>query len=109
MFRDQKEELQRLQEALLQEEEDADREWEEEDWEEEEEDPEEWEEDWQEQEPANYRAYNSDRLDTDLEDFSREVYESKKSTVGRWLAAGLLLILAAILLALAFFAERILG
>ncbi len=110
MFKDKEEALRRLEVELLREEEEelqeAEDEWEEqpEDWEEEE------SEDWEEEEVyLEVHAYNSDRLDEDLEDFSRQVYDPDRQTGARWVAAGAMIALAAVLLVLAFFAARYLG
>ena len=105
MFKDHEEELHRLEAELLREEEnsqqDIDADGEAEQWEEAE---------YREAiPPGNLRAYNADRVDEDLEDFSREVYESGKGTRDRWIAAAALVLLAALLLILAFFAARYLG
>ena len=109
MFRDAKEELARLEEALL-----------------EEEAQEELEEEFLEEEPgedpdvyvnyandygkslrnyaSGYKAYNTDTTDTDLESFSEEVYESKKEDLkGLWITALVLLIAIFGVLAWAFF------
>ena len=96
MFRDQDEELQRLENALLAEEET----------------PEEAEdelfpfEDPEDTRPADgpipyrnhanhYRVTNTDRTDVDLEEYSRQVYEGKPKGCGLWLAVLFLLIAAA--------------
>ena len=92
MFRDRSEELKKLEEALLEEEvpeEDGEPDWEAD----------------QEPEIRNFangygtpEAWNSDDMDGDLEEYSREVYESGNSRRLRLLGfAALLLIIAAIL------------
>lgn len=123
-FKDKEEALRRLEAELLREEEEA---WEEESWEEEEyeeeyEEGEDWEEeaaaedpeetDWDESEgsPAAYRvpyrAYNTDHVDGDLDAYGEEVYSAGKRSRGRWIAAGALIVLAAVLLVLAFLFAR---
>jgi len=95
MFRDRDEELDRL-EAALQEEDD------EEAYEEEYED-EEYEEDEDQEEAAlpDFDAYNSDVTDDDLEEFSEAVYEGRrKSHLG--LLAFMLVVLCLVLFALAW-------
>ena len=113
MFKDKEEELRRLEAELLREEEqeawdEEPEDWtEDDDWEEEEEEEE--EEDW-EAAPApripDWRIYNADRLDEDLEEFSEQVYDPGRRARGRWVAAGALILLAGVLLALAFLAAR---
>lgn len=102
MFKDQEEALRRLEAELLREEEEELQEAEDE-WEEQ---PQNWEE--EEAYPDVY-AYNSDRLDEDLENFSRRVYDPDRQASGRWAVAGALIALTAVLLVLAFFAARYLG
>ena len=105
MFKDQQEELRRLEAELLREEEedalplDED---EEEEWEAE-------EDIWDSQEEPDYRVYNSDRLDADVEDFGYQIREHGNRTRGRWTVALLLILLAALLLVLAFFLARFMG
>ena len=128
MFKDKEEALRRLEAELLQEEEEQEESeaWEEEDWEEDPEeawdgDPDEEEEEDQDEEdeedgpyeaPAHRyrvphgRAYNADRVDEDLEEFSEKIYNADKRSRGRWIAAGVLIVLAAVLLVLAFLAAR---
>ena len=88
MFRDQEEELNRLENALLeQEEEPLEEAPEEEDFDVEidtefgEEYEEEYEEDYEEEEDweedTSYRAYTNHHSDVDLEDYSEEVYEAR--------------------------------
>jgi hypothetical protein len=131
MFKDKEEALRRLEAELLREEEEeeaSDGAYDEEDYEadydedrydeeydEEEYDPddEETEEDWEE-EPARQgmprgmvarvKAYNSDALEADLDEYSRKVYKARSR--GRWVAAIALILLAALLLVLAFFTAR---
>lgn len=115
MFRDTKEELERLQEELLEEEEEETSE--EEEFSEEDEMTRLLEED----DPipdtpvyrnfsnnyggnlrnfaSGYRAYNGDKTDTDLEEYSRTVYEARKKPVGccGWIIGALLLAAAAAL------------
>ena len=117
-FKDKEEALRRLEAELLREEEEA---WEEEEYEEEYEEGEDWEEaaaedpeetDWDESEgsPAAYRvpyrAYNTDHVDGDLDAYGEEVYSAGKRSRGRWIAAGALIVLAAVLLVLAFLFAR---
>ena len=109
MFKDRQEELRRLEEALLAEE--AEEQWEAEETEEAEED---WaEEDWEAEDIAEewsakkrrlpyVHAYNADRLDEDVEEFSRQIDTPAGKNRGRWIAAILLVLLAALLLTLAF-------
>ena len=91
MFKDQKKELQRLEEELLKDQEAYEPAM-----------PEEFEEDLTE-EFAEYSAqevdgWNADVTDTDLEDFSDQVYEApKKSSVNLLSIAAALLLLAAAL------------
>lgn len=88
MFRDRDEELNRLESALQESEEDVSGECEEEEEDEEEDLP-------------DFDAYNSDMTDGDLEEFSEAVYEgSKKSNLG--LLAFMLIVLCVVLLALAW-------
>ena len=127
MFKDKEEALRRLEAELLREEEeekasdgaydeeDYEEDYDEEEYDEEEYDPddEETEEDWEE-EPARQgmprgmvsrvKAYNSDALEADLDEYSRKVYKARSR--GRWVAAIALILLAALLLVLAFFAAR---
>ena len=128
MFKDKEEALRRLEAELLQEEEEEtpdgeyeeDEEYGEEDYEEdyEEDDYEADEEDsdgeyWEEEEPvrqmprgmaARVKAYNTDALEADLDEYSRKVYKARSR--GRWIAAVALILLASVLLVLAFFAAR---
>ncbi len=91
MFRDTKKELQRLEAELL-----AEEEWEEES----EEMDEEWEEpvyrNFSNHYGANFRAYNSDESDTDLEMLSETVYQPRRRSLLPLLL--LLLLIAAVLL-----------
>lgn len=96
MFRDKDQELERLTQALL-EEEDEDPEEEYEDLEEEYEDFEDEsdldEEDWEEElyvHPRDYRAYNTDITDTDLDAYSEEVHRGKRGLSGLAILAWLL-------------------
>ena len=134
MFKDKKQELERLQAALLEEEEEipeeeVDEDWEESeaDWEETEEDWEESEEDWEESEAdweeteeqdmdptrvySNFsggfgRIYNNDIADEDLEDYSQQVYSGKKQRSNLGLCAIALCLVAAILGVLAWWIIR---
>ena len=131
MFKDKEEALRRLEAELLQEEEEeetpdgeydedydedaSDGEYEADEYEEDDEDSEygEEEEAWEE-EPvrhtmphavaARVKAYNADALEADLDEYSRKVYRARSR--GRWAAAIALILLAAVLLTLAFFAAR---
>lgn len=91
MFRDRDEELDRLEAALQ--EEDEEEEYEDED--------EEYEEEEEESTLPDFDAYNSDITDDDLEEFSEAVYEGrKKSRLG--LLAFILVVLCLVLFALAW-------
>ena len=91
MFRDRDEELNRL-EAALQENEEEEAFSEEEEYE---------EDDEEVSDLPDFKAYNSDITDEDLEEFSESVYEgSKKSHLG--LLAFMLAVLSIVLLALAW-------
>ena len=120
MFKDKKEELERLQSALLEEEEDlpdeVDEEWEEsaQDWEAADTD------DWEEDAPADMdatqvypdlsdsyeRIYNNDTADTDLEDYSQQIYSGRKRQSNLGLCAIALCLIAAILGVLAWWIIR---
>ena len=130
MFKDKEEALRRLEAELLQEEEEEeipeeeyDGDYDEDEYEEYEEDGEDGEEDGEEDEygaedeeeeparlmmprgmAARVRAYNSDALEADLDEYSQKVYKARSR--GRWVAATALILLAAVLLVLAFFAAR---
>ena len=96
MFRDKDQELERLTQALLEEDDDEDlEEYEDpeecedlEDFEEEEEyldESDSEEEDWIEElypTPRDYRAYNTDITDTDLDTYSEEVHSGKRGISG---------------------------
>ena len=92
MFRDREEELDRLEAALLEQEEED---------EEYEEDEEEYEE-YDEEALPDFDAYNADTVDEDLEEFSETVYQgSGKSPLG--FLAVLLILVSGLLLGLAWF------
>ena len=117
-FKDKEEALRRLEAELLQEEEipeeeyDEDEEYEDEEYEDEEYDEEDSEEDWEEESPrqlpgwmaGRVKVYNTDALEADLDEYSQKVYRSRSR--GRWVAAVALILLAALLLVLAFFVAR---
>ena len=93
MFRDQKEELHRLEEELLRKDGQEDEEVLQEDEEDLLDDPCDYGEE-SEETYYNYsnrygacQAYNSDRTDGDLEEYSRRVYEGKESRISRGLCA----------------------
>ena len=90
MFRDREEELDRLEAALLEQEEEV-------------EEDEEYEEDEYEEEALpDFDAYNADVVDEDLEEFSETVYQgSGKSPLG--FLAVLLILVSGLLLGLAWF------
>ncbi|MBR5529747.1 MAG: hypothetical protein IKU57_04645 [Oscillospiraceae bacterium] len=116
MFRDKEEELARLEEQLL-EDEPA------------EEETEEYEEDFEEEEEAfleepsgdtsDYKnfandyghvdAYNADKADLDLEDYSEEVYTPSETRKDNKLLYTIFLLLAAIFLVLAWWVARYTG
>ena len=91
MFRDAKEELQRLEEELLEAEEQP---------------GEELEEDYVNQ-SADCRVYNSDRTDVDLEEFSQQVRETEKSLTG-WVVLAFVL-MTGIVCVLGYWVLRYLG
>ena len=130
-FKDKEEALRRLEAELLQEEETPEEEYDEEaydeeydkdeayeeeydeeEYDEEEYDEEDSEEDWEEEAPrrlpgwmaGRVKVYNTDALEADLDEYSQKVYRSRSR--GRWVAAVALILLAALLLVLAFFAAR---
>lgn len=120
-FKDKEEALRRLEAELLQEEETPEEEYDEEAYDEEydedeayeeEYDEEDSEEDWEEEAPrrlpgwmaGRVKVYNTDALEADLDEYSQKVYRSRSR--GRWVAAVALILLAALLLVLAFFAAR---
>ena len=124
-FKDKEEALRRLEAELLQEEETPEEEYDEEAYDEEydeeydedeayeeEYDEEDSEEDWEEESPrqlpgwmaGRVKAYNTDALEADLDEYSQKVYRSRSR--GRWVAAIALILLAALLLVLAFFVAR---
>ena len=88
MFKDQKKELERLEEALLEDQEAYEPAM-----------PEEFEEDLSEEyDDREVQGWNADVTDTDLEDFSDRVYDApKKGSVGLLGIATALLLLAAAL------------
>ena len=86
MFKDAKEELERLNRELLEEDEEEEEEYDEESFEEEEEE--------------EYDAYNGDTSDVDLEEYSAEIYEDPPSRKG--IVAAVLLATAIVLLFLAY-------
>ena len=133
MFKDQKQELERLQSALLEveeelseeefQEDDDSEDWEEtEDWEASDEDN--WEEDdsedWREDAPEDMdatrvypnfsnsykRIYNNDTADTDLEDYSQQIYSGRKRRSNLGLCVIALCLSAAILGVLAWWIIR---
>ena len=90
MFRDREEELDRLEAALLEQEEEV------------EEDEEYEEEEYEEDALPDFDAYNADVVDEDLEEFSETVYQgSGKSPLG--FLAVLLILVSGLLLGLAWF------
>ena len=90
MFRDREEELDRLEAALLEQEEEV------------EEDEEYEEEEYEEEALPDFDAYNADVVDEDLEEFSETVYQgSGKSPLG--FLAVLLILVSGLLLGLAWF------
>ena len=124
-FKDKEEALRRLEAELLQEEETPEEEYDEEAYDEEydeeydedeayeeEYDEEDSEEDWEEEAPrqlphwmaGRVKVYNTDALEADLDEYSQKVYRSRSR--GRWVAAVALILLAALLLVLAFFVAR---
>ena len=120
-FKDKEEALRRLEAELLQEEETPEEEYDEEVYDEEydedeayeeEYDEEDSEEDWEEESPrqlpgwmaGRVKVYNTDALEADLDEYSQKVYRSRSR--GRWVAAVALILLAALLLVLAFFVAR---
>ena len=125
-FKDKEEALRRLEAELLQEEETPEVEYDEEaydeeydedeayeeEYDEEEYDEEDSEEDWVVEAPrrlpgglaGRVKVYNTDALEADLDEYSQKVYRSRSR--GRWVAAVALILLAALLLVLAFFAAR---
>ena len=120
-FKDKEEALRRLEAELLQEEETPEEEYDEEVYDEEydedeayeeEYDEEDSEEDWEEESPrqlpgwmaGRVKVYNTDVLEADLDEYSQKVYRSRSR--GRWVAAIALILLAALLLVLAFFVAR---
>ena len=120
-FKDKEEALRRLEAELLQEEETPEEEYDEEAYDEEydedeayeeEYDEEDSEEDWEEESPrqlpgwmaGRVKVYNTDALEADLDEYSQKVYRSRSR--GRWVAAVALILLAALLLVLAFFVAR---
>ena len=120
-FKDKEEALRRLEAELLQEEETPEEEYDEEVYDEEydedeayeeEYDEEDSEEDWEEEAPrqlpgwmaGRVKVYNTDALEADLDEYSQKVYRSRSR--GRWVAAVALILLAALLLVLAFFVAR---
>ncbi len=107
MFHDRNQELERLSEELWEE---AEEEYEEEYDEDldEDEDFEDYDEDFEDDndfdddeedypEAVNVRAYNADRTDTDLDEFSDEVYYAPKSKFTGLLIAGGILVMAVFL------------
>ena len=110
-FKDKEEALRRLEAELLQEEETPEEEYDEEAYDEEY-DEEDSEEDWEEESPrqlpgwmaGRVKVYNTDALEADLDEYSQKVYRSRSR--GRWVAAVALILLAALLLVLAFFVAR---
>ena len=97
MFNDREKALQELEQQLLEEEEEC-----------EEAQDEEWDEEEEEESvrtprvPFDFDAYNTDVSDTDLEDYSEEVYSCKRKTgCSVWL-----LLLAALILAIAYFLAK---
>ena len=115
-FKDKEEALRRLEAELLQEEEtpeeEYDEEYDEDEAYEEEYDEEDSEEDWEEESTrqlpgwmaGRVKVYNTDALEADLDEYSQKVYRSRSR--GRWVAAVALILLAALLLVLAFFVAR---
>ena len=103
MFKDKEEELKRLSQILQDEEDEA-------------EEPELMEEPPEKEEPVIYhnyanqygriRIYNNDTADTDLEEYSDEVYEPKKKTSLLVLTAIALALAAGIMGVLAWWAAR---
>lgn len=120
-FKDKEEALRRLEAELLQEEETPEEEYDEEVYDEEYDEDEAYEEeydeadgeeDWEEEAPrqlpgwmaSRVKVYNTDALEADLDEYSQKVYRSRSR--GRWVAAVALILLAALLLVLAFFVAR---
>ena len=120
-FKDKEEALRRLEAELLQEEETPEEEYDEEVYDEEYDEDEAYEEeydeadseeDWEEEAPrqlpgwmaGRVKVYNTDALEADLDEYSQKVYRSRSR--GRWVAAIALILLAALLLVLAFFVAR---
>lgn len=120
-FKDKEEALRRLEAELLQEEETPEEEYDEEVYDEEYDEDEAYEEeydeadseeDWEEEAPrqlpgwmaGRVKVYNTDALEADLDEYSQKVYRSRSR--GRWVAAVALILLAALLLVLAFFVAR---
>ena len=91
MFRDAKEELQRLEQELLETQEQPD---------------EEPEEDYVNY-PVDCRVYNTDRTDVDLEEFSQRVREPEKSLTG-WIVLAFAL-MTGIICVLGYWILRYLG
>ena len=104
MFRDAKEELQRLEQELLEVEAQETEEQQEPEWEEE---PSEEEGESYVNFPENIRAYNTDHTDVDLEEFSRQVREPEKPIAG-WVVLAFLL-MTGIVCVLGYWVLRYLG